>query len=634
MPPRRLPFLHGPALAVAATAAAILGGCLPWSLDLPGVSGFVRKGLAETYGLSLATSGKTGVSLLPLPRLSFADATLAADGPNGPVLARGGTLTLQLSLAALLGGRVEVVSVALDGADITLPRLDDPLWSATLKRLADVTDSTDVSHPRRVTLQRARVIGWDPRDGSRQEAEGLDATLSWPPWSAAMEFKGGFTWNAGNVQFALSGLRPADLLAGRDTPLAVTAEWKAGTLAVEGSGHLGESPAFTGRARLQNPALSETLAWIGTDLALSPLIEALTVDTTVDLDRDGLRLPSLQIWADDTVLVGAGSIEMAGRRPSIRATLDAQTLNLSPVLAGLFRTGGLEGLFGENWARRPLALKSLAGGDLDLRLSSNTARIGPFQIDDLAGGILVRADAIDATLRRASLHGGTLKGRVLLSAPAESAETELRATGAFEQLDLTTVQADLGGEGWITGPARGTFALIGSGSDLGTMLGRLTGRAMIAVDSGAIAGIDLVEALHHRDAPAPRLLARKDARTTFDRAQLSVAFRDGQGEIDEGALEGPSLSASLRGRISLLERSVAAEATLTQPAASAQPVTRSLAPAAPPVAVYEIAGPWSGVSVQAKTQRDGAASVIGRTLAVQPDMARSGLPSQVRAYAP
>lgn len=636
MPPRRLPFPQGPALAFCATALVLAGGCLPWSVELPGVSGFVRRGLDEAYGLSLAAPGPPKLSLLPLPRLSLTDVTLAATGPDGPVLARGGTITLQFSLAALLGGRVEVVSAALDGTDIRLPALDDPRWSTTLKRLCEVAASEAVSHPRRITLQRARLSGPDPRNGRLHSAEAIDATLFWPPWSEALELKGSFTWNAATAHFALSGLRPADLLAGHDTPVRAAASWEAGSLALDGSGHLGPTPAFTGRASLQTRALSETLAWIDTDLALSPLIEALAVEGTVEIDHEGIRLPSLQVNADDTVLVGAGSVDMAGNRPSIRATLDANVLNLSPMLAGMLRAGSLEAIFGDGWARRPLAWRPFAGGDLDLRLSSNSARLGPLQIDDLAASLLVRADAIDATLRKASLHGGSLKGRILLRSPGSGGEpeTELRATGAFERVDLSTVQAELGEQGWLAGPARGSFSLAGSGRDVGTLIERLNGRASLAIEEGAVSGLDLAEALQHTEPPAPALLARKNARTAFDRAQLSLAFRDGQGEIDEGALDGPSLSASLRGRISLSDRTVLAQATLAQPGAAAQPATRSLVPAARPAATYVIAGPWSGITVQAKTQRDGAASPFGNTLALQPDASRPGLPPSTRAYAP
>lgn len=640
MPPRRLSFPQGPALALCATALALAGGCLPWSVELPGASGFVRRGLDEAYGLSLTASGRSKISLLPLPRLSLTDVTLAASGPEGPVLASGGTITLQFSLAALLNGRIEVVSAAFVGTDISLPAFDDPRWSTTLKRLSDVTASEAVAHPRRITLQQARLTGSDPRNGSLQSAEAIDATLLWPPWSESVEFKGSFRWNAATAHFSLSKLRPVDFLTGHDTPVRAAASWETGSLAIDGSGHLGPAPGFTGRVSLQTPALSETLAWIDTDLALSPLIESLAVEGSVEIDHEGIRLPSLQVKADDTELVGAGSVEMAGGRPSIRATLDTDTLNLSPMLAGMLRAGSLEAIFGDGWASRPLAWRPFAGSDLDLRLSSNNAQFGPLPLDDVAASLLVRADAIDATLHKASLHGGSLKGRILLrsSGPAGEPGTELRATGTFERLDLSALQAELGDQSRIAGPARGNFTLASNGRDLGTLVERLNGRATISVEEGAVSGLDLAEALQHKEPPAPSLLARKTARTAFDRAQLSVAFRNGQGEIDEGALDGPSLSASLRGRISLVERTLLAQAILAQPGAPAQPATRSIAPAARPSATYVIAGPWSGITVQAKvqdkTQQDGGASPTGNTLALQPGVTRSGLPPLTRAYSP
>ncbi|WP_438617051.1 AsmA family protein, partial [Methylobacterium haplocladii] len=249
----------------------------------------------------------------------------------------------------------------------------------------------------------ATVTGRDPRDGRAETARDVDLALSWPLWSDKAAFAGGFTWNGTTARFTLASLRPGDLLAGRETPFRAALTWPAGSLAADGSGGFKDGLTLAGQGSLTTRSLPETLAWIGSDIGLAPLMEAFAIEGSFEASRDGLRLPSMRVSAGNTVLEGAGSAEMTGRRPSIRATLDAPDINLAPVLAGILRVAGLDG--DEGWGRRPLALGPLTGGDLDLRLSGGSARIGPMVLEDLASSVIVRADGIDVTLGRASLRG-------------------------------------------------------------------------------------------------------------------------------------------------------------------------------------------------------------------------------------
>lgn len=645
MTPRRILSVLGPALALGAFASGLACGCMPWSLDLPGAAGFVGRGLADSYGVALTAQGRTAVSLLPLPRIAFSDVRLTAGSPDGPVLAKGGDLTLQLSLASLLVGRVEVVSLTLDGAAVTLPESDDDArWDGPLRRLSEAFSGPDPAHPRRITLRRATVTGRDPRDGRPETAREVDLTLSWPLWSDTLDLAGGLTWNCASARFTLTGLRPGDLLDGRDSPFSAALTWPAGSLAAEGSGRLKGGVALAGQARLHTGSLPETLAWIGGDVALSPLIETFSVDGRFELSGESLRLPSMRVTAGGTVLEGAGSAEMSGRRPSIRATLDARDLNLAPALGGLMRVAGLDGQgdweagSGQGWGRRSLALAPLTGGDLDLRLSSGSARLGPLVLEDLAASVMVRANGIDATLGRASLRGGTLKGRLALATPRDVAsdETELKAQGAFEGLDLGALLVDLGESSWVLGATRGSFTLEGRGRDADGLVRRIAGRAVLSVESGTIAGLDLADVVHRGGAVAPGALARRNGRTGFDRAGISLVFNDGVGEIDEGGLAARTLTASLRGRLSLPERRFLARAALLprkgagdrgagdRGAGEATPV--------PAATLFEIAGPWDAVAVR-PMPRDGRAESAEALLSA-PASALPGLPSQVRAYAP
>lgn len=219
MSPRRFLTVLGPAVGIGALVVGLGCGCLTWTTDVPGPAAFVSGSLAEAYGITLSSRGRTEISLLPLPRLGFRDVRLDADGPEGGTLVEGANLSMQLGLTALLFGRVEVVSLALDGGTLTLPSgSGDRRWAEPMRRFTDRLAAGDAAHPRRITLARLTVTGHDPGNGNPQSASGVDATLSWPLWSDALNVNGGFSWHGASARFALAGLKPRGLADGAASP--------------------------------------------------------------------------------------------------------------------------------------------------------------------------------------------------------------------------------------------------------------------------------------------------------------------------------------------------------------------------------------------------------------------------------
>jgi AsmA protein len=627
MTPRRILTILGPAVAISAAISGLVVSCVPWSLDVPSATAFVSRGLTEAYGIALTSSGRTEISLLPLPRIDFSNVRLTAGDEAGPMLAEGGNLTVQLSLTSLLLGRAELVSLSLDGARVALPASDDDTrWTGPAQRLAQTFTGEDASHPRRIVLTHATISGRDPRDGHAETARDVDLALSWPLWSDQAAVSGGFTWNGASARFLLSSLRPAEMFSGRESPFTVAVNWPAGSLTADGNGTFKHGPALTGQGKLETRSLPETLAWIGGDVGLSPLLEAFSIEGSFETSKDGVRLPTMRVSAGNTTLEGAGSAELNGRRPSIRATLDASELNLAPVLAGLLRVTGIDG--DEGWSRRPLALGPLTGGDLDLRLSGGSARFGPLVFENLASSVIVRADGIDVTLGRANLRGGILKGRLALVTPTGSAddETEVKTQGSFDGIDLGTLLTDLGQDGWMLGPSRGSFSFEGRGRDADGLVRKLKGRAVLAMEDGAIAGLDLTDVIHRGGTIAHGALARRNGRTAFERAAVSMVFDDGIGEIEDGGLTSHALTARLLGRVSLPDRSIFARAALTPRQGSASATSLAVPTS------FEISGPWNAVAVRAGSH--GEISEPPEALARGPLGAIPGLPTQVRAYVP
>ena len=625
MPLRRLATITG----LGALTAGLACACLPWSVTAPGLTRFVARELAQAYGVAMRAEGPAEITLLPLPRLGFGGVRLTSGTPNGPVLAQGGTLALQLNLLDLLTGRIDVNTLALDGATIQLPvDADDARWSEPARLLAARLGADGTSHPRRVSLSRTIAVGSDPRDGSPQTARDIDLSLSWPLWSAQADLAGSFLWNDAPARFTLGGLRLVDLLDGGATPFSLAANWAAGSLTAEGNGLVRDGGLrLTGRGTFETRSLPETLAWAGGAVALAPVVEAFGLDGSFDLDGRRLMLPNVRVSFGANLLEGAGSVAFDRDRPAIQATLAAESLNLAPLAAETLQMLGLD-TADATWRARGVALAPLTAGDLDLRLSTGSARVGPMLAEDVAASVLVRSGSIEASLNRATVATGTLKARLALNASSgDPTVTEMKAQGAFDGLDLGGLLSDLRQENWMFGRVQGQFMAQGTGATTDRLLNHLDGHAVLGIQGGTLVGLDLADvALSHR------VPTQRSGRTAFERATLSLRFVDGVGEIAEGALEGPALSAALRGRVFLPDRRCEAVMDIEARAATADG-----ARATP--ARFLIGGPLDNLAVRALTNETepvsrGGAILPPNALRMPAGGPGAQIPTSARAYAP
>ena len=628
MPLRRIATVFGLGLLAAGLACA----CLTWTVPAPGLTRFVARELARSYGVALRAEGPIEVALLPLPRLGLGGVRLSAGSLDGPVLTEGGTLSLQLNLIPLLTGRIDVNTLALDGATIRLPTGPaDARWSEPVRLLEARLVADGTSHPRRVSLSRATATGSDPRDGTPQVARDIDLSVSWPLWSTLADVSGSFLWNAAPARFAFSDLRIVDLLSGRASPFSLSASWAAGSLAAEGHGLVRDaSLRLTGRGTFATRSLPETLAWAGGAAALAPFVEAFGLEGSFDMDGRRLMLPDVKVSFGANLLEGAGSIAFDRQRPAIQATLAAESRNLAPFLVETMRLLGHDpaGADAPPGPAPSLALAPFTAGDLDLRLSAGAARVGPMLAEDVAASVLVRAGNIEASLNRATLASGTLKGRLALNvSKSDAAVTEMKAQGAVDGLDLGALLGDLRQESRILGRVQGQFLAQGSGATTERLLNHADGHAILGVENGTLIGLDLSEIAQRHRSPARRI-----GRTGFERATLNLRFTDGVGEIVEGALEGPALSASLRGTVFLHDRRCETVADVTARNATAG------GPLQKPTQ-FLIGGPFDDLAVRPViTEADpglrGGSVLTPNALRVPAGAPAAQIPSTARAYAP
>jgi AsmA protein len=601
------------------TALAVTAASLSWTIAAPRAAAFAERDLARRYGLGLTVAGPATLTLLPAPRLTFSGVRLSRGGHD---LVASEALQVQLGLAGLLAGRAEITGLVLDRARIALPEGGD--WAEPAARLAARVAAGRGRHLRRLVLVDATLTLRDPRTGHRETVTGLNLVANWPRPTAGLDLSAAFAWRGVPATLALSGLRPRELAAGAESPVVAALTWTgagaagrhataAGSAEIEGSlawaedtpkGTLKDGPAeasatdtakggprLSGQARFATAALSDTLAWLGIAPGPAALAGPASLDGRFVARPGGVEWPAIRVRVGDNQLEGAGAASLVRGRLSLTGTLAAERLDLSGLLAeaGLVPEAGLspEAASGGGWSRSPLALDGLTSGDLDLRLSAASARLGPLEAQDVAAGLLVRDGTVEATLGRATVQGGTVKGRAALA--ALPAGIDARLQGSADRIDLGGLSADLGWPRWILGRAQGSVALDGAGSSLADLVGRLAGRAAATVEGGEILGVNLADLAQRPDAAATAL--RRGGRTHFERARVSLTVNDGVAEIGQGQLRGAALTASLGGRIFLAERRLGAEARI-EPGPEGRAGGR-----------FAIEGPWLRPSLRPLTAR-------------------------------
>jgi AsmA protein len=204
----------------------------------------------------------------------------------------------------------------------------------------------------------------------------------------------------------------------------------------------------------------------------------------------------------------------------------------------------------------------------------------------------------------------------------------MRSQGSLDRVEAGALLGGTSAGRWLAGPLHGQFSLEASARDSIGLRARLTGRATLGVEGGALAGLDLADVVHRNGAVASGALARRNGRTVVERAAVTLRFTDGIGEILDAGLLGPGVGASLHGQLSLPGRRLDARGDL------------ALRPPGDPSRglLFEVSGPWNALTAQTVVHGEGTEPAGRSGEAMLPDPLKLpgtlGLSGNARAYAP
>lgn len=596
------------ALVAVLGLAIVAGGVMalaPWTVSSDALREAVSRQLEEELGLDFAKAGRTTIAFLPTPRVKFED--VALHSLDGTVLADGGALRGQLAWGALLYGRIRITDASLAQSRIVVPVGEDGTspWDRSLSHLrarlaADYEDGERAIES--FGLIGATLVYTDAAANRREIVREADITVVWGEPADPVSLIGSARLRGEMVQISLSGLSPAALATGARSPIDLRLSGRLGRLGITGTVATGrDSPWLTGRVSLETRSARDVLAWTGTALPLGPLLGRLALDGDASGVGRSLSFSGLRMTLGGDRLDGALALRLHEGRVAVSGTLAAEALDLTRFLEPVLENTN------PNAPQRhaPLTLSQHTAADLDLRLSATSAAIGRARLSELAMSVLVAKGRIDASVSRAGLAGGELRGRFALADVQDAVEMRLEADGAG--VDLAALGRDLGA-GWVAGRADGDVAITGRGATAEALAADLKGLAGIRVGPGEFVGVDLAEALRRFERqPLTATQTLRSGRTSFEAAGARLLVEQGVAQILTASFESAQLAGMLEGVVSLRNRAIDAKAAVE----STTPVGESNLISA---LTFAFTGPLSDVQLvpdaKALIQRSGAARLL------------------------
>lgn len=591
MPRRAIFLVLFSGLVVLAAAAT------PWTVSSEALTSAMAARIKELHGLDLTVSGRGTIALLPVPRLKAENITLA--GPDGKPVVRGGLLRAELQVLPLLAARLDFAELSLAGAviEVEVDAGGRSPWDAAAAKLGERLQGHDAGgHLRRLVLKGADLQVSNRRAGFETVLRNVDLDAHWPTPDSTLDMAGSMTWRGEPVEITVASVRPSALAADRSSRINLQMTAPLARLAVTGDLTWRDAPHLVGRTSLETRSLRDFSRWSGVDLPLGPLIQAFSLDGDVTVEGADVSWRSARLTLGGDRLEGALSTRLEGERRTITGTLAADRIDLTGFVGPLVQARSPDG----GWSSTPIQLQRQSDMDLDLRVSASSARLGALRMEDLAANVLVKPGRFEASVARASINKGVMKGRATLASAADG--IEVKGQSSFERIDVAAFLADLGSPRWIGGSAHGQFTFEGAGDTAAEIVRRLHGRASVTVRPGELVGMGLSDALRRIDGKPPT--AARGGRMPFEEAHLNVGIADGTADIGDGGLTSAGLRAVLQGKVSLTDGILAVKADV-----------ESAAPAdAGPAVLFDIAGPWENVTVvpvvRPLTQRTGAAQQL------------------------
>jgi AsmA protein len=536
----------------------------------------VRNGMEEAvegwFGHEATIGGDPELHFWPRPHIILKDVSIReTEDPASRLIAHVDDLSASFELFRALRGQL-----VFEDFDLVRPKLyairtasGDIDWSMdgllndavqTVRANAGNTaiDSVLDAAIGELTIENGAVEIHDSNGGHTTSLTAINGTVEWPQLSSAISARLTATLKDKTFSLALSSAKPLTLLAGRnaDADLSLSSDLFSGQFS--GTANLATYAFLSGSFSISLPRVPDMLDWMDIRVTGLDRLSQLSLKGQMMTAGNALRFEQVSLQANEASATGIMDLLAPdGGRPRLTGTLAFDRLNFSAIISALSPQP-------QAADQDDVTPAALLGDllDLDLRLSSTEAQLGPLPLRNAAVSMINTRQMARIDLVDSSIDGGRLTGQISAPEGRLSDSADLRLS--LRDADLAAVSRRFGVEA-IVPEANGSAELtlhLGKPLGLATM-SDLSGSLRLSARNGRLTGID--PAAIRRQAGQSAYFSLKDVSdgsTFFDRMDISATIADGVAELGEARLDGSSDLIVLSGLVPLETQGLALSANI------------------------------------------------------------------------
>lgn len=563
--PVRRPVLRRVALVLLGLVLVVAGGLVvvPALIPTDAVSVRVSEQIEQWLGRPVTFDGDPVISLYPRPTVTIEHVVIGDALGNGVPLIEVERVIGTVALLPLLLGRVEisafellrpVINLEVDAAGESNWVVRDGTIGARLAE-AQAPDATEGAPPE-VTLGRFLIedgtINYRSADSAPSAITGISLDISWPSTAGGMTASGQLTWRDEPVEISGYLARPLDLIAGKSSPVRFEVDSAPAALAFDGMVDRSALDfALSGTTSMTTSSLRRLLIWAGAAIPEEGATPGpAAIEGVASWSWPLLAFSSATMSLDGTEAAGSFSVDFSDARPSVRGTIAASVVDLSPYAVSLRTHVEPDG----TWVGAPIDLPALSVIDTDLRLSADEIRMGAARITGVAASASVTHGRILLSLEEATFYGGRL--RATASGTVDRDRLTLHATASVAGMATLPALQSVAGVTVLAGTLTGTIDASGAGATWSELMRAMTGAISVTIVDGTLRGIDLGGAAA-QSRPTVADLSPGSGATAFSRFEGDFHFADGFIEADRFVAEGPGYTLVFDGRADLMRPAIA-----------------------------------------------------------------------------
>lgn len=525
-------------------------------------------------GRSFTISGDTALAMSETPRLTLDKVALAGGSEGATPAFQAERVEADIKVQSWINQQFEILSVTITRpvlsivpGDPLLVKLGEGKIGGTVPGAVEIVDGTFIV----------------PGQNGPVSLEKINARISQAE-GAAMKIVGDMVALGETVRFDGTLDDVFGLGGGGKSPLKLKLMADKLEAALDGKVATAPIGQFTGKVTAATTKLSELLKWTGFETAGTDLGEVASFDGEIVGSTRRLRFDPAKVKIEGFEGDLIGELSMEGMRPALTASLTTPKLDINGLLPGATgkATLGLESLddvvlmpspweslleelegtrdeanarkvaveAAGGWSSDPFTIKDLPAIDMDLAVKAGEIVYGKLPLTDSELMLTTRAKRLEVVVSKMKLKDGDVEGRVDIDTSKGPLATTVRMK--FDRVEFDPVLAEFVGRRSLEGSGSGSVNVTGIGASMRELIGSLNGSAAVALEKGAIIGIDLRRAIFSLGAAQKYDPAR---RTRFNSVKASVDIKDGTvRSTDQVRLSGPEVDIATGGTFGLVSR--------------------------------------------------------------------------------